>query len=54
VYKVMSAPYPVVSEGTSLSELSKMMTKDNAAVLVALSEGGHHIITRHDLIAAIG
>jgi cystathionine beta-synthase len=54
VHKVMSAPYPVVSESISLSELSKMMTKDNAAVLVALSEGGHHIITRHDLIAAIG
>lgn len=50
---LMSAPYPVVSESTSLDEISKLITKDTPAVLVKLDSEKYHIITRHDLIAAI-
>ena len=49
----MQAPFPVVGEDAGLDQVSKLITKDTAAVLVELAEGGYHIITRHDLIAAI-
>ncbi len=49
----MAAPFPEVSESTTLDQLSKLVSKEVPAVLVKLEEGGHHIITRHDLIAAI-
>ena len=50
---IMQAPFPVVGEDAGLDQVSKLITKDTAAVLVELAEGGYHIITRHDLIAAI-
>lgn len=53
VSTLMSAPYPVVSETTSLEEISKLISKETPAVLVKLDNGHFHIITRHDLIAAI-
>lgn len=53
VSKVMRAPFPVVNEAATLEQLSKMISKEVPAVLVELQDGGHHIVTRHDLIAAI-
>lgn len=53
VSTLMSAPYPIVTETTSLEEISKLISKETPAVLVKLDNGNHHIITRHDLIAAI-
>jgi cystathionine beta-synthase len=49
----MGAAYPVVQESTPIAEISTLVSKDQAAVLVALDEGGFHIITRHDLIAGM-
>ncbi len=50
---VMGAAYPIVSSKTSIDKVSKLITKDNQAVLVDLGEGKHHIITKYDIISAI-
>ncbi len=50
---VMGAPYPIVSRKASIAEVSKLITKENNAVLVDLGDGKHHIITKHDIISAI-
>lgn len=53
ISSVMNPAYPIVKEGTSLEAISKLINKDNAAVLVELNNGGHHIITKYDLISAM-
>jgi len=53
ISKIMQAPFPVVKEDTSIEAISKLINKDTTAVLVELNDGNHHIITRHDLIAAM-
>ena len=50
---VMGRPYPIVKANTSLEEISKLIGKDNQAVLVDLGEGKYHIITKHDIISSI-
>jgi len=52
--KIMKPALPVVSANTSIQELSKIISKDIPAVIVKLDNNKHHIVTRHDLIAAIG
>ncbi|MFZ6051802.1 pyridoxal-phosphate dependent enzyme [Halocola ammonii] len=54
VSEVMQKPFPVVQSAASISEVSKLISKDVPAVLVELDEGQHHIITRHDVIRGIG
>jgi cystathionine beta-synthase len=39
--------------GTSIEEVSKLFNRDNAAVLIDLGEGRHHIITKYDIIGSI-
>jgi cystathionine beta-synthase len=51
--EVMMPPFPVVREGDTLETISKLITRENPAVLVQLDSGGHHIITRNDIIKAI-
>ena len=50
---VMGKPYPVVKAGTAIEEVSKLISKDNQAVLVELENGKHHIITKYDIIGSI-
>lgn len=50
---VMGKPYPIVKAGTAIEEVSKLISKDNQAVLVALENGKHHIITKYDIIGSI-
>ncbi|OSY89103.1 cystathionine beta-synthase [Tenacibaculum holothuriorum] len=50
---VMGAKYPEVSLDASIDEVSKLITKENQAVLVDLGNGKHHIITKYDIISAI-
>ena len=50
---VMQAAFPIVEAGDSLEIVSKKLTKDNSAVLVADENGQMHIITRQDVIAAL-
>nr|WP_294934397.1 pyridoxal-phosphate dependent enzyme [uncultured Flavobacterium sp.] len=53
IREVMGAPFPIVKLGTSVEEVSKLINKDNQAVLVDLGNGKHHIITKHDIINSI-
>lgn len=53
VEDIMDAPYPVVEAEDHIQSLAKHISKDNNAVLVKLPEGGHHIITKHDIIGAL-
>lgn len=50
---VMGAPFPVVLKNASIDKVSKLITKENQAVLVDLGNGTYHIITKHDIIRAI-
>jgi cystathionine beta-synthase len=53
IREIMGKPYPVVQKNTSIEEISKLINKDNQAVLVDLGDGKHHIITKHDIISSI-
>jgi len=53
VRDVMSEPLPIVESDEELDKVMSMVDKTTPAVLVKISEGKHHIITRHDLIAAL-
>ena len=50
---VMSKPYPVVSTNTKIEDVSKLINKENNAVLVDLGDSKYHIITKHDIISAL-
>jgi cystathionine beta-synthase len=51
---VMGTAFPIVSESTTIEHVSKLLTKETPAVLVKLENGKHHIITKYDVIEAIG
>jgi len=53
IKSVMGKPYPIVKAATSVDEISKLINKDNQAVLVDLGNGKYHIITKHDIISSI-
>ena len=53
VADVMSPCFPFVHPQSSMEDVSKMITKENAAVLVRDFMGQVHIITKQDLIEAI-
>ena len=50
---IMGRPYPVVSRKAKVEEVSRLITKDNNAVLVDLGNGKYHIITKYDIINSI-
>jgi cystathionine beta-synthase len=52
ISSVMRPCLPVVDAETSIEHISKLINKEVPAVLVK-TNNGHHIITRHDLIAAM-
>ncbi len=53
VRSVMSPPFPVVGEKATIEDVSKLITKDNNAVLMCDMGGNIHIITKHDIIQAV-
>lgn len=53
VSSIMQAAFPIVDEDTTLEAVSKLINRDNSAVLVALKDGNYHIVTRQDIISAI-
>ncbi len=53
IREIMGKPYPIVQENTPLEEVTKLINKNNQAVLVALENGKYHIITKHDIISSI-
>jgi len=53
IKEVMGLKYPVVKMSATIVEVSKLITKENQAVLVDLENGKYNIITKHDIINAI-
>lgn len=53
VKEVMQAPFPIVSPQAPMEDVSKLITKENNAVLMTDLSGTTHIITKHDLIQGI-
>jgi cystathionine beta-synthase len=53
IKEVMGNPFPVVSLGTPIEEVSKLFTKENDAVLVQLENGNYQIITKSDIIMSM-
>jgi cystathionine beta-synthase len=54
VEQLMQKPFPIIDGNLALEEVSKLISKENNAVLVKDLGGSVHIITKHDIIAAIG
>ncbi|QTE22881.1 pyridoxal-phosphate dependent enzyme [Polaribacter cellanae] len=50
---IMGNPYPIVKKSAKLDAISKLITKENQAVLVDLENGNYHIITKYDIISAM-
>ncbi|MFY7810123.1 MAG: pyridoxal-phosphate dependent enzyme [Flavobacterium sp.] len=53
IKSVMGKPYPIVTANASVEEVSKLINKENQAVLVHLENNKYHIITKHDIINSI-
>lgn len=53
IKNLMQPAFPIVGEKTSIEEVSKLITKDNNAVLLRDMGGNMHIITKHDIIDAV-
>lgn len=50
---IMQPAFPVVDAQAPIDEISKLITKDNNAVLMKDLGGNTHIITKHDVIQAV-
>jgi len=53
VKNIATGPFPFVDLNTSIDQISAMINKDNAAVLVENEQGKIEIITQYDIINAI-
>jgi cystathionine beta-synthase len=53
VQSIMQPAFPVVGEHATIEEVSKLINKDNNAVLMRDLGGNYHIITKHDVIQAV-
>lgn len=53
VKEVMNNPFPVVSSNHKIDEISKLVSKNNQAVLVKNGLGEFHILTKYDIIEAL-
>lgn len=51
---VMEPSFPLVSFDTPVEKLSKLINKDNGAVLSRDEAGNYHIVTKYDVIQALG
>jgi len=51
---IMQAPFPMVRPDTSIANVSKLINKNNQAVLMTDLGGNTHIITKYDIIDAVG
>jgi len=53
IKEVMGKPFPIVKSDASIEKISKLINRENSAVLVDLGDCKYHIITKHDVIRAI-
>lgn len=54
ISEVLEKAYPVVSFDTPLERLSTLITRENGAVLGKDDSGNYHIVTKYDVIHALG
>jgi cystathionine beta-synthase len=54
ISKVMKAPFPFVKPDMPIDQVSKLINKNNQAVLMTDMGGNTHIITKYDVIDAVG
>jgi cystathionine beta-synthase len=54
ILEVLEPPYPVVSFDTPVERLSSLINKENGAVLAKDETGNYHIVTKYDVIQALG
>ena len=52
--EVLEKAYPIVSFDTPLERLSSLITRENGAVLGKDDSGNYHIVTKYDVIQALG
>ena len=50
----MERPYPLVEFNTPVEKLSTLINKENGAVLSKDEGGNYHIVTKYDVIQALG
>ena len=53
VRDIMAPPLPVVSEDTTVSQLSKIISRQTPAVIVKKTAGNYQIISQYDLIQSL-
>lgn len=53
VEQLMQKPFPIIDGNLAIEEVSKLISKENNAVLVKDLGGSVHIVTKHDIISAI-
>jgi cystathionine beta-synthase len=51
---VLEKPYPIVAFDTPLERLSALINRENGAVLAKDESGNYHIVTKYDIIQAMG
>lgn len=51
--EIMDAPFPIVQPTEEIREVAMKMDKNTGAVLVKFGEEEYHILSRHDLVAAM-
>lgn len=54
IRRVMQKPFPFVKPETGLEEVSRLINKQNQAVMMSDMGGNIHIITKYDVIDAVG
>jgi cystathionine beta-synthase len=54
IAEVLEAAYPVVAYDTPVERLSSLFNKENGAVLAKDDTGNFHIVTKYDMIQALG
>jgi cystathionine beta-synthase len=53
VGKIMGKAFPVIDLNATAGDISKLISRDNNAVMVKANSGAWHIITEFDLIEAM-
>ncbi len=53
IKEVMHKPFPIVNKNTPIDAISKLIDRDNSAVLVKLHDDTYQIITKYDIISAL-
>ncbi len=54
IRRVMQKPFPFVKPDTGIEEVSRLINKQNQAVMMSDLGGNIHIITKYDVIDAVG